>query len=296
VPVLGPDVFPVPRGGYRLLWSLVRDADVVHVHDLRFALEPTVAAARRNGTPLVLTTHGLIFHTPRLQTAKFLAWRSYYRAVLSRFDVVACGSERDLDYCRRARLDNARLVQNPVAVEGFLDVERAPGGIGALLYFGRLAPNKGIERLARVLDLRPEWTLTVVGTGAADYVERLRTHFDPTQATFVGPVSDDELRERLARADCVVLPSYEEGFGLALVEAMAAGAPVVASDIAPFREIASDTSVRLVDFDDEAATSAAVAAALHEEESASARTRAATFSWRIRAPEFATLYRELATG
>jgi alpha-1,3-mannosyltransferase len=296
VPVLGPDIFPVPRRGYRLLWSLVRDADVVHIHDLRFALEPMVAAAKRHSKPLVLSTHGLIFHTPRLQTAKSVAWRSYYRAVLSRFDVVVCDSERDLDYCRRARLDNARLVQNPVAVERFLDVERASRGGGSLLYFGRLAPNKGIERLARLLSVRPEWTLTIVGTGAADYVERLRKRFDRSRATFVGAVSDDELCGRLAQADCVVLPSYEEGFGLALVEAMASGAPVVASDIAPFREIASGTAVRLVDFDDEAATAAAVAAAFLDEDSTSARAKAATFSWRIRAPEFATLYRELATG
>jgi alpha-1,3-mannosyltransferase len=297
IPVVGVDAMPLPVGGLGEVATLVGAADVVHVHDLRFLLEPVVALAKFRRTPLVLTTHGLIFHTQRLRAAKLVAWHSYYRALLGRFDVIACGSTQDLSYCLRVGLRNARLLPNPVAIEGFAGVERAQPRAGTLIYFGRLAPNKGLERLAPLLDVDERFTLTVVGSGAPDYVDTLRRslgHAD--RVRFLGALSNEELYRELAVHACAVLPSRAEGFGLTLVEALASGIPVVAGDIPSYREIAAGSPVRLVDFDSAEHAAAAVRDAVGAWDADAAKRRAAAFSWSERADGFAALYTSLVAG
>jgi alpha-1,3-mannosyltransferase len=297
LPVVGFDAMPLPVGGFGQVASLVGAADVVHVHDLRFLLEPVVALAKLRRTPLALTTHGLIFHTQRLRAAKLAAWHSYYRALLGRFDVIACSSSQDLSYCLRAGLHNARLLTNPVAIDGFAGVERARPREGALIYFGRLAPNKGLERLASLLDADQRFTLTIVGSAAPAYVaalERSLGHAD--RVRFLGALSNEELYRELAVHACAVLPSRAEGFGLTLVEALASGIPVVASDIPSYREIAAGSPVRLVDFDSAEHAAAAIHDGVGAWDAEAAKRRAAGFSWRERANDFAALYTSLVAG
>jgi alpha-1,3-mannosyltransferase len=296
VPVFGPDAFPIPRGGLGEIAEAVAAADIVHVHDLRFLLEAVVALAKRHRKPLVLTTHGLIFHTRRLRAVKWAAWHSYYRALLGQFDAVWCGSSADLSYCRRNGLRNARLVPNPVAIEGFSSTSAVERQERTLIFFGRIAPNKGLERLGPLLEANPGWTLTVVGTGSPRDVNALRSRLeDLSRVSFVGSLANEDLYRELARHACAVLPSRAEGFGLTLVEAMASGIPVVASDIPSYREIAEGSPVRLVDFGTSEAA-AAVRDAVVAWDEAAARRRAEDFSWRARADEFATLYLSLAGG
>ena len=66
----------------------------------------------------------------------------------------------------------------------------------------------------------------------------------------LGYVDDDVLVDELCGCDCVLLPSRQEAFGLTLVEAMASGAPIVASDIPAYRELAGGAGIALADFDD----------------------------------------------
>ena len=65
----------------------------------------------------------------------------------------------------------------------------------------------------------------------------------PGMVTFTGFVSDDLLRSYYQHAEALVFPSLYEGFGLPLVEAMACGCPVVASDLPVHREIAGDAAI-----------------------------------------------------
>jgi glycosyltransferase involved in cell wall biosynthesis len=295
VAAIGPDWFPFPVD-IRGVRELIRGSDVVHVHDLRFALELVTALGLAARVPLVFSSHGLVFHTARLHLLKQALWRTYYRALLGRFAALLCVSEQDLALCRSTGLDNARLFPNPVRTAPFEVVVPTPPGRGALLYFGRLAPNKGIDRLAGVLaQAPPSWTLTVVGTSEDRYADHLARTLAAVgdRVAFRGEVPEAELPSLIAAHDCVVLPSRTEGFGITLIEALATGVPVVASDIAPYREIAS-SDVALVDFDRHRDAVDAITTAIETWDPISAKTHAHGFSWECRGPDFVALYEHVA--
>lgn len=95
------------------------------------------------------------------------------------------------------------------------------------LYAGRLAPEKGVERLltwSAALDL----DLRIAGEGAADYVAHLRALAGP-RVRFLGGLTGSALLDAYNQARFVVFLPHEEEFGLSALEAMAAGKPVVAS-------------------------------------------------------------------
>lgn len=97
-----------------------------------------------------------------------------------------------------------------------------------LLYVGRLSAEKEIDRIKPVLEAIPDARLALVGDGP--YREELEKHFTDTNTNFVGYLAGEELGSAYASADAFVFPSRTETLGLVLLEAMAAGCPVVAAD------------------------------------------------------------------
>jgi glycosyltransferase involved in cell wall biosynthesis len=97
-----------------------------------------------------------------------------------------------------------------------------------LLYVGRLSAEKEVDRIKDVLQTIPDARLALVGNGPnRDYLEQ---HFADTHTNFVGYLHGQELGAAYASADAFVFPSRTETLGLVLLEAMAAGCPVVAAN------------------------------------------------------------------
>jgi glycosyltransferase involved in cell wall biosynthesis len=96
-----------------------------------------------------------------------------------------------------------------------------------LLYVGRLSAEKEIERIKSVLEAIPEARLALVGDGPHRLA--LEKHFAGTATYFVGYLTGKELGSAFASADAFIFPSRTETLGLVLLEAMAAGCPVVAA-------------------------------------------------------------------
>ncbi len=100
---------------------------------------------------------------------------------------------------------------------------------GALLiYVGRLSAEKQIERIKPVLDAIPESRLALVGDGP--HRQQLEKIFENTATTFVGYLGGEELASAYASGDAFLFPSSTETLGLVLLEAMAAGCPVVGAN------------------------------------------------------------------
>ena len=97
-----------------------------------------------------------------------------------------------------------------------------------LLYVGRLSAEKEIERIKPVLDAIPTARLALVGDGPHRLA--LEKHFAGTSTYFVGYLTGEELGSAFASADAFIFPSRTETLGLVLLEAMAAGCPVVAAN------------------------------------------------------------------
>lgn len=229
----------------------VRPVDVVHAHNVRASLAAHLGTrwGRRGRPPLVTTVHGL-------------ADSDYPRAarVLATSDVVVAVSGDVADRLARAGLDRGRttVVENavppPSSVTDQRAAVRAELGVGGplVLCVARLAPPKRVDLLLDAWPGVPAATLVVVGDGP-DRAALERRAGD--RVRFLGTRPD--VGRLLAAADLLVLPSDREGLPMAVLEAMAAGVPVVASAVGGLTGLGADT-VELVGAGSAAALGAAV--------------------------------------
>lgn len=234
--------------------GMLRNADVVHHHDPRFVFELAVATRRIVGKPLLVHTHGLILHTQDFHRIKAVLLRLYYGPI---FGHLVAGMIADSDSDRQTLLEACRvpddrihLFLNALDLRPFLDIERRPEP-GRLLTFGRIDAHKGHADLLRALaTVDGPWVLDVVGAGPEPLVSELRNLAADlgigSRVRWQGQVDDDVLRSMLSTAWLVCFPSRFEGFGLALVEAMASGCNVLASGLPSHREILGDGLEELV--------------------------------------------------
>jgi glycosyltransferase involved in cell wall biosynthesis len=107
-----------------------------------------------------------------------------------------------------------------------------------LLYVGRLSAEKEIERIKPILEAIPQARLALVGDGP--HRQALEKHFAGTNTNFVGYLMGTELGAAFASADAFIFPSRTETLGLVLLEAMAAGCPVVAARSGGIPDIVTD--------------------------------------------------------
>jgi glycosyltransferase involved in cell wall biosynthesis len=107
-----------------------------------------------------------------------------------------------------------------------------------LIYVGRLSAEKQIERIKPVLDNIPGACLALVGDGP--YRGQLEKIFENTQTSFIGYLSGEELASAYASGDIFLFPSSTETLGLVLLEAMAAGCPVIGANKGGIPDIIDD--------------------------------------------------------
>lgn len=247
--------FPVPALR-RLYWSpRMRAAlalqmpriDVVHTHSV--FLWPTWAAAkaaRKHDVPYLVAPRGMLVKdlVRRKSTLLKSAWITLIetRNIENAAGIhVTSASEADAIADFRMRLprvyevpngyDPAREMGGSAAVLA-PEVEAALGSERqSLLYLGRINWKKGIDRLIRALAQVPDASLLVVGNDEEGYTAKLialaQAEGVRARVVFSGPVYGAAKEEIYRRAALFVMPSYSENFGNTVLEAMAAGCPVI---------------------------------------------------------------------
>ena len=166
-----------------------------------------------------------------------------------------------------------------------------PPATGYVLFFGTLEPRKNVgglldayERLAGRRRLLPQLVLAGQATEAArPWLERIRRPPLDRVVRHVGYVDPARRRELYADAICLVQPSFEEGFGITVLEAMAAGVPVVVTDRGALPEVTGGAG-EVVSADDPDELAAAVERLIDDPALAARRTalgvaRAREFRW-----------------
>ncbi|MCL2103048.1 MAG: glycosyltransferase family 4 protein [Syntrophorhabdaceae bacterium] len=178
------------------------------------------------------------------------------RAVQGTEDVVTISAATRRDIIREFNVpaENIRVIYPWVRKEFSLPAEGDPCVAGEyILYLGLRIAHKNVEGVlqafALLLEWFPELKLVIAGPrySTPDMVDKWMN--DPRvkgRIVEMPEVTDDEIRNLFAGARAMVFPSFAEGFGLPPLEAMAAGVPVVCSDIAVFREVYGG-AVRYVD-------------------------------------------------
>jgi len=166
-----------------------------------------------------------------------------------------------------------------------------------LLYIGRLSAEKQIERIRPVLEALPGTRLALVGDGP--YRQQLERLFEGTPTTFVGYLAGEELASAYASGDAFLFPSSTETLGLVLLEAMAAGCPVVGARRGGIPDIVSDgVNGFLYDPDKEGSLTTAVANLLGEADTRralrlAAREEAERWGWAAATEQLRGYYRQV---
>jgi len=277
----------------------VREFDVVHVHEPN---APMVSwfATELSPAPVVATFHAY----SRSAVANGLAANvATARRLYNKIGVRIAVSEAARWTAERFYGGEYRVVPNGVDLSAARPTDRSlPRDELELLFLGRAEARKGLPVLLRAFEaLRGAGVaarLTVAGA-TAEEVEPLLLDVEGVEVA--GRVDDEAKHRLLGRADLLVAPALGgESFGMVLTEAFAAGTPVVASDIAGYRDVARDgvDSVLVAPADPVALGEALRALALDRERrlelGAAARERAERFSWAHVAEEVTECYAEAA--
>ncbi len=146
-------------------------------------------------------------------------------------------------------LESIAVVPNGVAEEYFVDKKTSQNPVPHLLFVGRLSAQKNLSLLIEAISqMQTSVFLDIVGEGELrENIEALIQRFNLQNVHLHGQKRERELIEFYQSADIFVLPSLKEGLSLALLEALAAGLPVVASDLPEMRQILGECGVLIQD-------------------------------------------------
>jgi glycosyltransferase involved in cell wall biosynthesis len=242
--------FPRQTRFYTFSWPLtrwlarhVREFDLVHIHALfSYAALPAALLARRAGVPYIVRPLGTLNRwgiENRRPWLKKLSFRILESRILASAAGIHYTSEQELVEAGELGVSAHPLII-PNAVE--LPVGQASGPVPSdrkvILFLSRIDPKKGLDLLleafVRVRSRCPDALLVLAGTGDPTWVAALKNTADrlgiAANVIWAGFLSGDDKWAALTTADVFVLPSYSENFGIALVEALACGCPVVLSD------------------------------------------------------------------
>ncbi len=227
--------------------ALIQPSPMTHSPDpLLHLLRPTVRS-------LAIVYDFIPLHFPMIYLAR-AADRAEYVAnldALRRYQCYVCISQSTRDELTSAlglRSDDPRVADSVVAwprnlVEG-VESAKSGSGDGPIVIMTGDEPRKntfgGLAGVAAATSHLVAREVAVVGmAGQADRVHHwsIAAAMRPGEAKTLGRISDTELHTLLSRAQCVVVPTFDEGLSLPVIEAVRAGAPVVASDIPSHREL-----------------------------------------------------------
>ncbi|WP_226357977.1 MSMEG_0565 family glycosyltransferase [Pseudonocardia sp. ICBG601] len=308
-PRVAVHLVPVPEidgetVGARILRSIdllaagLADAPAVDVRHAQDCLSANAEGRAHGYGSLLRTVHHLDdFSTPELAAC-------HERALVGPAALV-CVSRAVAAEVRAGWGREATVIGNGVDAARF--ARAADTGAGApwrarfgryVLSVGGIEPRKGTADLVEAMALLGPGTRLVIGGGETlfdyrDYRARVLTRADELGVVpdILGPVDDDALPGLVAGAAAFAFPSAKEGFGLAAMEALAAGVPLVTRDLPVLREVFGDAARFARDPAGFAAALADALAVPDPRRAAAGRTLAAAHTWTAAADRHAGLYR-----
>ncbi len=248
--------FSVLSFGITIPWQIRRlleaeKFDVIHLHG---ALAPTLPylALKYSRAKNFVT-----FHSAYEESFGYVLWEPVLEQYFRRIDGLIAVSEVARDCVTRYfPIGEYRIIPNGIDTERFRPdipiIEELKQYSPKILFVGRFEPRKGLKYLLMAFPLIakefPEAKLVIVGEGFLEhYYRRYIEDHIKNNVIFVGFVKPEELPRYYASCDIYCSPATgAESFGIVLLEAMASGKPVVASDIPGYRTILDDGAEGMV--------------------------------------------------
>lgn len=263
--------------------------DVLHLHE-PLAPGPTMTALLVKMAPIVATFHS---------AGESAAYRTFSRQLkwmASRIDVRVAVSKDAVELAHRYIGGDYEVLFNGIELGDYANMEAAPKE-KAIFFIGRHEQRKGLGILLEAVEKLPNDVRVWVASDGPETAQ-LKTRFaHSTRIEWLGRISDTEKVNRMKRASVFCAPSlHGESFGVVLLEAMAAGTPVVASNLDGYRNVAThDSTAVLVEVGKVEALTNALARVLTdprltERLVANGRAHAARFSMDALADRYIEMY------
>jgi glycogen synthase len=224
------------------------DFDIVHVHD--WLVQPSGAETKAfRRTKMISTLHSLEYrrsggiNTPESNMVDSMEWWITFESER----IIVCSASMKQDTLNRFQVPENKIRIIPIGVDSEKYMKYRPDrdrikskygvnqGEKLVLFVGRLTQQKGCEYLIRAIpQISKQFKSALVIVGEGSYrgeLEIMARSVDGQKIRFTGFLPDDDLSELLLCADVLVVPSLYEPFGVVALEAMAAGLPVVASNV-----------------------------------------------------------------
>lgn len=239
--------------------SLIKNYEIIHGHGFYVAPNWIFGReARRQSKPLVYHVHGIfepwILH--RSHWKKKIAHWLFENYNFKYASLWRALTDKEADQIRAQGI-TAPIIVAPNGIElatfeeipGLRNRLRSQRTKKTLLFLGRLHPKKGLDMLIRAwvmtpLVLRKDWQIVIAGPDELGHEAILKKLVKDTglseEIIFIGSVSGESKLRILAEAEGFVLPSYSEGFSVAILEAMACRLPVIATRACNFPSLAID--------------------------------------------------------
>ena len=243
---------------YKFSWPITRwlahhitDYDLLHIHSI-FGYPATLAAylARRYKVPYIMRPLGMLDYWSMDQNklAKRLYFHFIEKANLNHARAIHYTSEEEKKASERFGFTSPGVVvplgisinskQGEIEKGLFKRKYSQCAGKKLIVFLSRIHPKKGlellIEAISKLKEVREDFLLVIAGSGEPRYETMLRRKVEEKNLTpqilFTGFLEGEEKAALLNDADLFVLPSYQENFGLAVVEAMARGVPAIVSN------------------------------------------------------------------
>jgi alpha-1,3-mannosyltransferase len=227
---------------------ILNEYDLIHVHDPQTMAISFNALTQNCGKKIVLSTHGGFFHTSQFKWFKTFHWDVLAPSFLRQYDMVFASSESDFE-TYKSKTNRIKLVPNGVDVSKFAAVTRTQSPPSTRwIYWGRLSRNKRLDLLinavASARNNGVEVDLLIAGTDFDGLAQSLNAEINSLdlnrQVRIVGQLSEKELMQEIASRAVFATASEYEGFGLSVIEAMAAGLVVICRDVAPLNGFVSE--------------------------------------------------------
>ena len=228
-------IAPDPSAQLRTIRALRdEDFDVVNLHE-PIAPGPTMTALLFGGAPLVGT-----FHAAGESAAyRYLGWG--LRRMAKRLQHRVAVSPDAAALARASLGGTYELLFNGIEVERFADGPAHPTEGPTIFFLGRHEPRKGLDVLLGALDDLPDDVRIWVGGDGPQSEELRARHAGDRRIEWLGRISDEERAARMRGCTVYCSPSVRgESFGMVLLEAMAAGCALVASDLDGHRNVATE--------------------------------------------------------
>jgi glycosyltransferase involved in cell wall biosynthesis len=261
---------------YRYFRETIRPGDVVQLHGLwRPILSAAARAARHQHVKYVLMPHGMLAPWSLMQKRlkKRLALAMLWRDILSNAAMLHVLNEEEAAQARALVCHTpAEIIPNGIFQD---EIENRPAPLSFyrafprlrnrpyILFLGRLHYKKGLDYLAdafvRVAKKTSQVDLVIAGPdeGAqASFSQQIASFGIADRVHIVGPLYGPQKYAAMGDALCFCLPSRQEGFSMAVIEAMACGLPVVISKQCNFSEVAQAGAGEVVVLDPQAISDA----------------------------------------